>query len=292
VTLAWAARAVGPDARVVRVRRLRNAWSAAMHAIDIDSGDTRYALVLRRWTRVDRPPDDGVVENEAAVLELLRDSHVPAPRFVASDAAAVDTDVPALLMTRLPGRDLLAPRDLDAYLDRLAITLRAVHEAGLPTHPLHAYAPWNLDVVTEPPPWSRKPSAWTRAMEIAHGPFPQTAWQLCHRDFHPGNVLWARGRVAGVVDWTHACRGPAEVDVTHCRVNLAVLFGVDAARQFLDAYGAARDQAFFDCVGAIDASEIVDAPWRFHDGGRTDLTAALLAERLDAFVVDAVRRAS
>jgi aminoglycoside phosphotransferase (APT) family kinase protein len=47
-----------------------------------------------------------------------------------------------------------------------------------------------------------------------------------HRDFHPGNVLWSRGRVTGVVDWPTASVGPAVVDVGHCRTNLVQL-GLD-----------------------------------------------------------------
>ena len=54
---------------------------------------------------------------------------------------------------------------------------------------------------------------------------------LLHRDFHPGNVLWRRGTVSGVVDWQGACTGPAAADVGHCRVNL-LTFGTDAAQRF------------------------------------------------------------
>jgi thiamine kinase-like enzyme len=54
---------------------------------------------------------------------------------------------------------------------------------------------------------------------------------LVHRDFHPGNVLWRRGAVSGVVDWQAACTGPAAADVAHCRVNLLTI-GTDAADRF------------------------------------------------------------
>ena len=55
------------------------------------------------------------------------------------------------------------------------------------------------------------------------------------RDFHPGNVLWRRGAVSGVVDWQGACVGPAVADVAHCRVNL-LGFGVGAVQQFTAAW--------------------------------------------------------
>lgn len=37
---------------------------------------------------------------------------------------------------------------------------------------------------------------------------------------HPGNVLWRRGRLTGVVDWQSACIGPPSIDIAHCRANL------------------------------------------------------------------------
>jgi aminoglycoside/choline kinase family phosphotransferase len=54
---------------------------------------------------------------------------------------------------------------------------------------------------------------------------------LLHRDFHPGNVLWRRGRVSGVVDWLGACSGPASADVAHCRINLLTM-GTEVASRF------------------------------------------------------------
>jgi hypothetical protein len=59
-----------------------------------------------------------------------------------------------------------------------------------------------------------------------------------HRDFQHFNLLWAGGRLTGVVDWSVASSGPPEVDVGHCRLNLAVLFSPDWAERFRLAYEA------------------------------------------------------
>ncbi len=61
------------------------------------------------------------------------------------------------------------------------------------------------------------------------GPQPR----FVHRDFHPGNVLWSKGRSTGVVDWANACRGPWGCDVAHCRAQLILQAGTDAADRFL-----------------------------------------------------------
>lgn len=290
-TLAWVERSVGNGARIVRVRRLRNASAAAVHAIDVDHRGTAHRLVLRRWARVDPPADVGVVENEVAALGVIADSGLPVPRLLAADAQGGAADAPAVLMTRLPGRDVIAPHNLDAFLQRLAATLRAVHDVPVAPGILNYFRPWNLDTSTEPPAWSRQPDVWARAIEVAREPVPAHTRALCHRDFHPGNVLWQRGKVTGIVDWTHACRGPASADVAHCRVNLALLFGTGAADDFARYYGALDDLAWHDVADAIsiDSSELPEA-WRWHDAGRPDITPDRIIDTFDDFVIDALNR--
>ena len=68
---AWVAAQFGPDATVGRVRRLRNSWAAAVHAIDVAARGERHQLVLRRWARPELPPDPGAVENEARALDAI-----------------------------------------------------------------------------------------------------------------------------------------------------------------------------------------------------------------------------
>ena len=150
--------------------------------------------------------------------------------------------------------------------------------------------PFGLDRLDDPPPWSKRPAVWLRAFDIARRPLPADVSVVCHRDFHPGNVLWRRGRVTGVVDWTQACVGPAAADVAHCRANLTLLFGLDVADDFARRYGPVDDLAWFDVVdvagwGPLDA-------WRWHDAGRTDITEEKMIRSFDAFVAAAVERLS
>jgi hypothetical protein len=292
-TLEWVASQFGPSARVVGVRRLRNAWAAAMHAVDVeDDAGTRHELVMRRWVRADAPPDPGAVENEVSALTLLADSAasgVVTPALVVADADAVSADVPTLVMTRLAGRDDLAPVDLDAYLDGLVDALHAIHAVPVPTEvELEAYRPWGLEELREPPPWTRHRDVWQRAISIAHGPIPTYTTVFCHRDYHPGNVLWHNGEVSGVVDWTHACRGPAAADVSHCRANLTLLFGLDVADDFARRYGPVDDLAMFDLLTQVGFGEL--STWRWHDAGRFDIDEESLIRAGDALLVSAVER--
>lgn len=291
-TLDWVGRAVGPRARVTRVRRLRNSWAAAMHAVDVADGDTTHRLVLRRWARADWPPDEGVVANETAALRHLAATSVSTPSFVAADADARATDVPALLMTRLPGRVVLQPARRGQWLRALADALRGIHALDAPPSAgLFDYRPWNVGIVNEPPAWTTDPASWRRAIDVVAAGVPiHERRVLCHRDFHPGNVLWARGQVSGIVDWTHACSGPPAVDVAHCRLNLAMLFDLDAADEFAASYGAVDDLAWFDVADAFGTGSHAPDAWRWDDGKRADLTPDVLIARLDAFLADALSR--
>ena len=79
---------------------------------------------------------------------------------------------------------------------------------------------------------------WERAVEVWHTAMPEYRPVFIHRDFHPGNVLWARGRCTGIVDWPEACRGPAGCDVAHCRSELSRLADIEVADSFRAAYEA------------------------------------------------------
>jgi aminoglycoside phosphotransferase (APT) family kinase protein len=289
-TLDWVAQQFGAGASVTGVRRLHNTWAAAMHAVDVeDNVGERHEVVLRRWARIDLPPDPGVVENETATLTLLGQvTTVPAPRLVAADPGPDSADVPALLMTRLPGVGDLAPVDLDRFLDTLVGALHTIHAVPDARDALFVYEPWGIDGDLTPPPWTTRPDVWTHAIAIARSPIPEYEPVLCHRDFHPGNVLWKHGVLSGVVDWTHACTGPAAADVAHCCANLSLLFGVEVADEFAHRYGPVDNLPWFEIVDVV-GFERIDA-WRWQDAGRVDITFESITAALDRFLATAVER--
>ena len=50
-------------------------------------------------------------------------------------------------------------------------------------------------------------------------PFLFVVWSATS-PFNPGNVLWVRSRLSGLVDWQWACVGLRSIDPAHCRLNL------------------------------------------------------------------------
>jgi aminoglycoside/choline kinase family phosphotransferase len=154
------------------------------------------------------------------------------PDVLAADVTGGDIGdgVPALLMSVVGGRAVRLP-DLRA----LAEVAAKIHAVDASTF-AHEYFPWYADTTVAPPPAARRPELWERAIDVWHREMPSYGSGFVHRDFHPGNVLWSRRRLGGIVDWANACRGPWGCDVAHCRWNLVDLGGDAAADEFLAAY--------------------------------------------------------
>jgi aminoglycoside phosphotransferase (APT) family kinase protein len=228
--LAWAAARLGGP--VISARALRGGMSSAVHLLTVQDSMGRRQAVLRRYVRPELNAEEpDIAAREARALHVAENVSVPTPALLAVDPAGTQAGVPAVLMSRLPGRVDWWPSDPGRWLRRLAGVLPAIHAAPLPpAGQIGPYAP-DLPASYQPPPWARYPRIWERAADISRGPAPVLPQVLVHRDFHPGNVLWRRGMVSGVVDWQAACTGPAVADVAHCRVNLLTL-GAGAAGQF------------------------------------------------------------
>ena len=246
--LAWAARALGDGARVVGSRPLAGGTSSAVHALSVSSaGGGIHELVLRRFVRCDwlaEEPD--VARHEGTALEAVAGCPVPTPRLVAVDGDGEDAGEPAVLMTRLPGAVVWDPIDVESFLRTLAEILPEVHATPVAAGGLlPEFRSYRVEL-RRAPRWVTRPQVWETAIELLDGPAPGSEQVLIHRDYHPGNVLWKRGAVGGVVDWVNASIGSPWADVGHCRVNLASELGQDAADRFLALYrvAAGRDDEY------------------------------------------------
>ena len=237
--LSWVCSVFGSGATIVSVHRLHGGHDHAVHGIVVATrAGAEQRAVLRRWVRPgwELTDPDCTVDREALALSTLAGTAVPAPEVVATDADARHCDVPALLMSWLPGVAAAPqPQDMEGFLRQLAEALWRLHECEPPPD-LPAYRPYNDLQNPAPPIHARRPDIWEKAFAaVAAGP-PPVATRLIHRDYHPGNTLWAERRLTGIVDWLNASRGPAGVDLSHMRWNLVLAFGAHAAETFVHAY--------------------------------------------------------
>ena len=183
------------------------------HALDVvDRHGRVHRLVLRRWARPgwDSDDPDYTAAREMTILELLHSTPVPAPVLIGADIDGDECEVPTLLLTRLPGHPpTAADKAAEQFCPDLAQTLAMVHDAGraFGRQPAPYRLYYNRAEAT-PPRWLTPTTVWQQAAEAVHAMPPATGQTMIHRDFHPENTLWSRGRLSGVVGRTQACWGP------------------------------------------------------------------------------------
>jgi aminoglycoside phosphotransferase (APT) family kinase protein len=232
--LDWVERAVGGGARVTGGRRMLGGITSSVHRLSLRlPGGASTQVVLKRYTDPDWGDVRSMVRKEAAALTAVAATSVPAPRLLGASPDGADTEgVPSVLMTRAPGHVWLAPADLGAWIRQLATLLPSVHAgagSGLSIEAL------GVDPATVPAS-ARRPDVWRAAASLGAARPPAGELVLVHGDYQHFNVLWSRGRLSALVDWSSARMGSPDIDVGHCRLNLAVLYSVGVAERFRHAY--------------------------------------------------------
>jgi aminoglycoside phosphotransferase (APT) family kinase protein len=157
-------------------------------------------------------PGFGGHRTEAAALTALAGTGV-APKLV----GVVDRDGrPGLVVERIAGPDMLAAVQRQPW--RVHAFARTLADAHLAVHNVHApseLAELRTMLAGRIGDAGLPPDLYAFAMRVLDG-LPDGD-QLCHGDYHPGNVLLAAGRTA-VIDWGSAARGVPEAD--HARTLL------------------------------------------------------------------------
>ncbi len=288
-TRAWVHDVLPAGHEIRRITAMHGGWTSRMCRLDIEGPPAEpYSLVLRSFLKpffVRHAP--ALLAREAGVLHLLAGTGIPAAHLHAVDATADHTDHPSLLMSLLPGRvDLTADRSTE--LARQLVDIHKIEAAERP----RTYQAWT-DPDRVPIP-DQDTALWRHAIGLVRREPPAYEGRFLHRDFHPGNVLFDGDTITGVVDWVETSWGPADLDVAHCATAIALLHGPDSGMRFAGHYQRAggvlgdehRYWRLLDALAFAPDAEKVAGPWR--DLGRTDLTPALLTERLTDYVAAVV----
>jgi len=233
----------------------------------------------RRW----ETPGRELSERESIILQTLAGSGVPAPALLAQ---LPDN---GFVMSRAPGQVWLPAEPGREWILAQAERLTDIHSvrSELPWH----YSSWNETQDAPAPDWWQDAALWTEAQRLTAAE-PAYASTFLHRDYHPVNLLWENEHISGIVDWTNACMGPAGIDVAHCRLNLALMYGGLVADDFLSAYCELNPHFRFaaywdldDALGALPQPKVYP-PWV--EFGLSGLNDELIRQRLLAFVHAAV----
>jgi aminoglycoside phosphotransferase (APT) family kinase protein len=295
-TMQWLSNVIEPTARIQTIHRLKGGISSIVLHIHVTTDNKPISYVLRQFDNQDwlgQEPD--LALHEAECLKWAARVQVPTPELVAFDESGSLSGHPSVMMSKLNGSVILEPDDLHAWLDRMAAALAEIHKVESDNFPWSYFTYSDIQAL-RPPSWSAHSGLWAELIALAQCSQPSFKPTFIHRDYHPTNILWQDNNVSGIVDWVNACQGPAGVDIGHCRLNLALLYGVSAADRFLDAYTIHGDSSFtydpyWDAVSLCDAffdSPAVYPGWT--DLGFQGLTDDLIAERIDLYMISLVNR--
>ncbi|SFX61571.1 Phosphotransferase enzyme family protein [Thermoactinomyces sp. DSM 45891] len=273
---------------------LLGATSSSLYKVTMDD-DVLYVLRLytnREWNN--QVPD--LALHEASSLEGIKGSMLQTPQLIAIDEKGKHTRYPAVLMSKVPGIPQLFPMDQEA-LTQLAETLLAIHSMEVDLQWI--YSSYYEIETLQAPKWSYQVELWEKAIEYTKKVQADHVKQdvtFIHRDYHPMNVLWEGRKITGVVDWVNACIGPRGVDVGHCRLNLALLYGVEKADQFLLEYtNVAGDSFHYHPYWDLRMLfEFLPGPPTVYQGwldvGVTGLTERLMKQRFEAYLLSVWER--
>jgi aminoglycoside phosphotransferase (APT) family kinase protein len=254
-----------------------------MHVLTLRHEDQRSErVVLRRYVLPAESHEPDVAAREAAALEVAATIEMAAPTLLGADPTGAEAGVPSVLMSLLAGKPIWEPGNPQRWCRDLAGVLVAVHDAPVPQDGvIRSYAPHQQQSYA-PPAWARDTAVWERAVEIFHEPTIDAPRRFIHRDFHPGNVLWSKRRLTGVVDWQHASIGPAVVDVGHNRLNL-FFYDAALAELFTTTWEAAAEADYHQwadisaIIGGLDNLRRNPPPQRARQTIENALAAAIAA---------------
>lgn len=306
--LARLAAALAPGSRVLAVRRLGGGLDAAMHRVTLATpAGARLHLVVRRYPSYQPEAARALVGALWRTLGLLAALGVAAPRPLHLDADGLLFGEPALVMSRAPGRAWLTPSDPARWIGQLAAQLAALHRTPLDGHD-RSFLDGPEAELDEQLGWLERHTAGLRGVpEVAalraalltwRPRLPAVAPALVHNDFWSGNVLWRRGAPSALVDWDDPAFSYPGLDVGSGRLDVALLYGREAADAFYRAYRAAGGPPvphlfFWDLLAAQRALPR-PAEWAppYRELGLTTMTDERLVERYRAFLADALERAA
>jgi aminoglycoside phosphotransferase (APT) family kinase protein len=284
--------ALAPDGRVVRVRPLRGGVSSAVHMVRLETADgARRDVVVRRLNEYWQRTDPEHAAREFRLLEHLATTHLPVARPLWLDADGSVFGEPTIVMTRLPGRAVMAPRDVEGFMRTMANTLADVHRVPIDELAFLIRQRDRVDRILNAQRTvedSLQRAVWD-ALQVAWPRVSQTPGSsLVHADYWPGNLLWRRDLLVGVVDWENPRLGDATEDLATLRREMWLLFGPPAAerltRYYEEAGGQVRNLRFWDLWVSPEALEEMPE-WLpgYHALGRTDISLEYAVSSMRTF---------
>lgn len=275
------------NAPVSTVRWIGGGIGSATHAVTFRDGSH---VVIKRY-----PTEPEPVRFEWERLTFAFAAALPVPQPLHVDLDGEWFGCPTIVMTRMPGRPDIAPSNHARYVTEVVGVLAQIHAVDVSRASGCLVTPPFVDTWVPPDEPSEgvldRPLA-ERLLKTLVAMHPWTGGDervFTHTDLHPGNLLWTRGRLSGVIDWSSARVGYRAEEVAYFANEAELLLGADV--------GDAIQQTYAEQVAPIDTV----LAWRllcayashryapnyvvgWHEQGRQDLSVEIVTTRLGGMV--------
>ena len=263
--------------------------------VSVPSGTQRFILrsFVSEWQGT---PFDKAKYSIMAQSALIA-AGVAVPQVIWADVSGDRLGCPSILETRLPGRVWWSSALRPGAAQQLGRALRAIHAVvaprGLPKP--SGWVNWTIRSDSGRSGWLHahpKARLIDEAIRSA-AEQPLRRRPVCsHGDFGPGNVLWFRGKVSGIIDWETAEQAPSGSDVGACRLDCLVTGGPAMAEAFLEGYSdEVHDSWYWELLASLKFVALYRdwlPVWRSF--GLT-IDAGTVRSRIDTAIDDALGRA-
>lgn len=242
---------IDPRSRLLHTWELTGGVSARVTALEIERPDGLHRkLVVRQHGLTDLQRNPNIAADEFNLLQILQSAGVPAPVPYYFDQSGDIFPTPFVVIEYIEGHTEFLPVDLGAFLLTLATQLAQLHrtdwsrfdlsflpdQAELYDHKLTS-RPTHLD--------ESLGEGLIRAVLEPAWPFPhRNPSVLLHGDYWPGNILWHKSRLAGIIDWEDAHVGDPLADLAISRLEILWAFDMAAMRTFTRHYQSLIDLDF------------------------------------------------
>ena len=221
-----------PHVKYKSSRILEGGVSSEVFLIIVESNKGEEKIVLR--TEGGQPAENSI-KTEYLLLEKLHQTKVPCAKPIHLDHSKEILDKDFMLMTYLEGTIEIPKIKNFGFLNKMVGILKNIHNVDtkiLPTLPCRFDPTYDLFEFLPNAKINKELKAILKGYDTSYSGKPV----LLHGDFWPGNILWTKDEISGVLDWEYAAIGDPVSDLAVASLELKYDYGKRGVDRFLDLY--------------------------------------------------------
>ena len=221
-----------PHVKYKSSRILEGGVSSEVFLIAVESRKGEEKIVLRTEGG---PPAENSIKTEYLLLEKLHQTKVPCAKPIHLDNSKEILDKDFMLMTYLEGTIEIPKIKNFGFLNKMVGILKNIHNVDtkiLPTLPCRFDPTYDLFEFLPNARINKELKAILKGYDTSYSGKPV----LLHGDFWPGNILWTKDEISGVLDWEYAAIGDPVSDLAVASLELKYDYGKRGVDRFLDLY--------------------------------------------------------